>query len=975
MIRAIFLILLASAVAGFGDTATLLIGKGDDWRYLDDGSDQGTAWRTVGFSETGWSGPDPAEFGYGDFDEATLIDFGPESTNKYVTTYFRNTMLLPNGSAIKFLELDLLRDDGAVVYVNGTEVWRNNMPAGPIDFLTLASTFVDGSDEEVFNHLTVPATGLFVDGTNVIAVEIHQSSVGSSDISFDFEAAAVTNDLLVTRGSIWRYLDDGSDLGTVWQATNFNDAAWASGPASLGYGNSDVVTEVGFGGNPTNKFITTYFRQSFVVADVSDIQFLCMRLLRDDGAAVYLNGVEVWRNNLGAGTINYLTLAPNDGSSQDNYLEKIISADTVLQNGINTFAVEVHQWTPASSDIIFDFSCEAITNDLPQLVRGPYLQSGSHTSAVVCWRTLSDTESWVCYGDSPTNMIATNIVSDLTTEHFVTITNLLPDTQYYYAIGDEEFFYSGPDFDHNWITHPVPGSIQPLRFWFLGDSGEANLTAVNVSDAYYAWSGGVDPDVWVMLGDNAYYSGTDEEYQAAVFETYPDTLKRVFLWPTLGNHDAYSASSSSVPGTPGSGVYYDIFQLPENAEAGGIPSNTEAWYSFDCGNVHLICLNSQDVDRSTNGAMYGWLETDLMMTDKDWIIAYFHHPPYTKGSHDSDNPSDSSGRLFDMREVFLPLLESHGVDLVLAGHSHAYERSVFLNGHYGLSGTLTNTMVIDSGSGRGDGTGPFYDKAANNAAVYAVAGSSSMATGGSLDHPAMYFSTNDVGSLVIDVNSNKLDGMFIGDTPTVHDWFTITKNVTGYELTTSTGGSGTVVPGGGVFSGGTVLELAALPDTFFEFDEWSGDLTGTTNPERIFMNSDLTITGTFAAIVVTNNVPQWWLHQYGLALTDAAALADQDMDGDKTWEEFIADTVPTNGESVLQITGITLGNPTRIDFGPGSTGRIYTLQAASDSGSVYTNVPGQTDVPGKGGQEFLFDDAGTSSSRAWPSFRIEAEVP
>jgi hypothetical protein len=972
MIRAICLVLLASAVAVIGDTATLLIEKGDDWRYLDDGSDQGTAWRTVGYIETGWSGPSPAQLGYGDFDEATLIDFGPDSTNKYVTTYFRKTMILPNGSAFKFLELDLLRDDGAVVYVNGTEVWRDNMPAGPINYLTLASSIVDGSDEDVFIHLTVPPTGLFVDGTNVIAVEIHQSSVGSSDISFDFEAAAVTNDLLVTRGSIWRYLDDGSNQGTNWQATGFNDTAWSSGPAVLGYGDDDIVTEVGFGGVSSAKFITTYFRQSFVVGDASEILFLCMRLRRDDGAAVYLNGYEVWRNNLPGGTIDYLTTASAalDGSAEDIYLDKIIGADTVLMDGANTFAVEIHQSGPTSSDVIFDFSCEAITNDIPPLVRGPYLQSGTHTSAVVCWRTLIGTESWVCYGDSPTNMMATNIVTDLETDHFVVITNLLPNTQYYYAIGDDEFFYSGPDIDHSWITHPVPGTIQPLRFWFLGDSGEANLTAVNVSDAYYGWSGGVDPDVWVMLGDNAYNWGTDDEYQAAVFETYPDTLKRVFLWPTLGNHDAVSASSSSEDGP-----YYDIFQLPENAEAGGTPSNTEAWYSFDYGNVHLICLNSQDVDRSTNGAMYGWLETDLMMTDKDWIIAFFHHPPYTKGSHNSDSFSDSGGRLFDMREVFLPLLESHGVDLVLAGHSHAYERSIFLNGHYGLSGTLTNTMVIDSGSGRGDGTGPFYNKAADNAAVYVVAGSSSKATGGTLDHPAMYFSTNDVGSLVIDVSSNKLDGTFIGDTPTVHDWFTITKNVTGYELTTSTGGSGTVVPGGGVFSGGTVLELAALPDTFFEFSEWSGDLIGTKNPERIFMGSDLTITGTFAAIVVTNNVPQWWLHQHGLALTDAAALADQDMDGDKTWEEFIADTVPTDGESVLQITGITLGNPTRIDFGPGSTGRVYTLQAASDSGSVYTNVPGQADVPGRGGQESLFDDAGTSSSRTWPAYRIEAEVP
>lgn len=165
----------------------------------------------------------PAELGYGDFDEVTLIDFGTNALNKGVTTSFRNTSVFPNGSGIKFLELALLRDDGAVVYVNGTEVWRDNMPAGSINDLTLASSFVDGAAEDVFKHLTVPATGLFFDDVNVIAVEIHQQSVSSSDISFDLEAEALTKDLLVTRGSIWNSLDDGSNQGSAWQSTNFND--------------------------------------------------------------------------------------------------------------------------------------------------------------------------------------------------------------------------------------------------------------------------------------------------------------------------------------------------------------------------------------------------------------------------------------------------------------------------------------------------------------------------------------------------------------------------------------------------------------------------------------------------------------------------------------------------------------------------------------------------------------------------------
>ncbi len=78
------------------------------------------------------------------------------------------------------------------------------------------------------------------------------------------------------------------------------------------------------------------------------------------------------------------------------------------------------------------------------------------------------------------------------------------------------------------------------------------------------------------------------------------------------------------------GPYYDMFTLPAAGEAGGIASGTEAYYSFDYANIHFICLDSYDVDRSVDGAMLTWLEYDLVATTADWIIAFWHHPPYTK---------------------------------------------------------------------------------------------------------------------------------------------------------------------------------------------------------------------------------------------------------------------------------------------------------------------------------------------------------
>src|SRR5262249_8268236 len=146
--------------------------------------------------------------------------------------------------------------------------------------------------------------------------------------------------------------------------------------------------------------------------------------------------------------------------------------------------------------------------------------------------------------------------------------------------------------------------------------------------------------------------------------------------------------------------YYDIFTLPTAAEAGGVASGSEAYYSFDWGDVHFICLDSEGSDRSKSGPMARWLRDDLAANNSMWTIAYWHHPPYTKGSHDSDNDLDSGGRMRDMRENLLPILDSTGVDLVLTGHSHSYERSFLVNGHYGPSTTLTSAMKVDSGDGR-----------------------------------------------------------------------------------------------------------------------------------------------------------------------------------------------------------------------------------------------------------------------------------
>ena len=414
-----------------------------------------------------------------------------------------------------------------------------------------------------------------------------------------------------------------------------------------------------------------------------------------------------------------------------------------------------------------------LTRPLPTItiLRGPYLQSGTSSSVIIKWRTDEATDSLVRYGLDPNSLTLSASNATSTTEHAVQLTGLSADVKYFYSVGTSSVLQlAGGDSDHFVVTAPVPGTAKPTRIWVIGDSGTANRNARAVRDAFLNFTESRDPDLWIMLGDNAYYHGTENEYQRAVFNTYSQVLPKTVLWPTLGNHGAGTSDSATE-----SGPYYDIFSLPRNGEAGGVASGTEAYYSFDYGNMHFVCLNSE-TDPSPDGAMMTWLEADLAANDKEWIIAFWHRAPYSRGSANSDTDS----RQIALRQNAVPLLERYGVDLVLTGHTHAYERSYLIDGHYGLSDTFTDALKKNSGDGSATGDGAYQKPATVGAphagAVYVVAGNAGVIkTGGSLDHPAMAVSFWILGSMVLDVNGNRLDAIFLGSTGDIWDAFTILK--------------------------------------------------------------------------------------------------------------------------------------------------------------------------------------------------------
>ncbi len=165
---------------------------------------------------------------------------------------------------------------------------------------------------------------------------------------------------LVSTGAIWKYLDDGSNPGPTWIEPDFlpffffDDSSWRSGPAQLGYGDGDEATVVRPGTNQNTRAITTYFRREFELSDPSVIYSnLMLRVLRDDGVIVYLNGGEIFRNNMPAGPVNYLTMASAQRVDENEYVTAAVPAGYLLY-GPNVLAAEIHQVSVNSADISFD---------------------------------------------------------------------------------------------------------------------------------------------------------------------------------------------------------------------------------------------------------------------------------------------------------------------------------------------------------------------------------------------------------------------------------------------------------------------------------------------------------------------------------------------------------------------------------------------------------------------------------------------
>jgi hypothetical protein len=440
-----------------------LVAAGATWRYWDQGTSPAGEWQNAAFDDSAWN-EGAAILGYGGDRETTVIGYGTQSSQKFVTAWFRRTFRIEDPARFAALKVALLRDDGAAIYLNGREVIRDNLPAGTLTSTTLASSTVSGTAETTyFEHDLDPA--LLLAGTNVLAAEVHQSSRSSSDTAFDLRLfadliesapeglrlvrpspddtftapaqvviSAATGDqdgaqivrvsffgdeaelghltqppfafawnavpsgehvvkaiaefsngttltsatvrftvldaalspLLIPRGSIWRFLELTGAPPPTWTQNSFDDAGWSEGPARLGYGEDGEFTLLPLGAAATSKPITTWFRHRFEVLDATSVTNLLFRLQRDDGAAIYLNGVEQFRLGLRTGALTPTTTAQADlrDDAEQAFAERSV-APTALVDGVNCVAVELHQVSAANSDLGFDLELAAQRSRLP----------------------------------------------------------------------------------------------------------------------------------------------------------------------------------------------------------------------------------------------------------------------------------------------------------------------------------------------------------------------------------------------------------------------------------------------------------------------------------------------------------------------------------------------------------------------------------------------------------------------------------
>ena len=701
---------------------TTLIANNATWKYLNNGSDQGTNWRINTFVDSSWpSGA--AELGFGDSPTTNII-------SGKMGYYFRKSLTISNPAIYFGYVLKIRRDDGIVVYVNNTEVYRNNMPVGTISYNTPASSTCSDDGNTTYT-VNLPAS-FFISGNNIIAAEVHNVSTTSSDVTFVLQLIGnpppcSTPDINLSGGDSITY--------------NAARIYWLPVSGVQSYNLRYRIKNAGSSySNPINTIIPTIHLTNLLQSTTYEytLQSVCPGNINSATSSsksllTLVNPCQTPNVNM-FGTTNktatsakiYWAPVTGDPTYNIKYRKRNAAASYSSPIVTNDTSIVLTNLQPLTN---YEFTVQSIcsgnlqssvstsgwfttlaTSPTLSLLRHPYMTIPTKDSISIQWRTNISSNSKVKFGQLVSNLSDSTIDSISTTEHLIVLRNLSPNTKYYYSIGSTWATLQG-DLNNFFYTAPVKEDIVPLKFWVTGDFGIIGNSQIAVRNSFTNFASNQKINGWLWLGDNAYVKGSDAEYQTTVFNIYQSIFKNLPLIPSLGNHDYASAGYQSAASLGNNFAYFSIFNLPNS-------SGTEKYYSTNYGNIHFISLDSYGSYNDSLSSMFQWLRNDLINNNQQWTVVFFHHPPYSKGSHNSDIDIE----LVDMRKNIVPLLESFGVDLVLSGHSHNYERSYLIKNHFGLETTFDSTFT-STGNIVQSGGGPYFKSAQNDSGtVYIVCG-------------------------------------------------------------------------------------------------------------------------------------------------------------------------------------------------------------------------------------------------------------
>ena len=477
---------------------------------------------------------------------------------------------------------------------------------------------------------------------------------------------------LVGDGEPLAWLPGTGEPPGTWTNTDFDDSSWQRGIPPLGFGGHAVATLAeGMPGAYTSLYVRRVFELPDTVGSPPTVNRLWLTVDATDSFVAYLNGVEIARRGRGAAGSPAAHDAPGRPWRQSAASDIDVSTHLdLLAPGRNVLALEGHLSSPRAAS--FRLAATLREEGPIAVVRYPYIQRPSPDTVVIAWKTGPASYGGMVTvpreaGRTPGSMRSFTDGA-LTEFHTMTLTGLAPDTEYSYVVTANGRALTGGD---TFRTLPAPGSSR-IEFVAVGDSGIDDPVSRAVRSRWLA----TGAPMGLRLGDIAYDSGHPVEYDRNYYGVYRDFVRQAFDFPTVGNHDAYTARGAA---------YLASFFTPRD-----FPGGKGRYFAFEAGPALFVSLDVFTSAYGPGSAQRGWLEQVLASSRMPWKFVIMHWGPYccAKG-HESN---------LKARESLSPLFERYGVDVVFAGHNHGYERSRPVL-DYDLSGSAVR-YITSGGGGR-----------------------------------------------------------------------------------------------------------------------------------------------------------------------------------------------------------------------------------------------------------------------------------